>query len=170
MDDDDVDEAVTKALNDLRAAVFQVLSDFQLACPKDLSHYFNDIVSASNDWLSFDPNFNYADSDEEDGEGDDDDDEDEVSDDDFSDDGEYDNEDDDSSWVVRRAACRTIVSVIKGNRQCANLWADSNINNGNNISVSKALLKRFKEREESVRVDIIDAYTQVSERVSSIMK
>lgn len=102
--------------------------------------------------MKFDPNYTYdSDSDQEDGKSSDSDgDGDDYS--DYSDEGE-DTDDDDSSWKVRSSAVRALTAVIDSrNISLSLLWETSAVDH---------LLSRFKEREEGVRVDVINALSKL---------
>lgn len=131
-----------------------VLMDICVAkCPKATHEYLKDMCERSTLCLAYDPNYaagsDIEQYDETDNDMDTSDDE-EVSDGD-----EYDEEedaysdDDDSSWKVRRAACKLISALIKQYPQnLADLFDCFN----------KNLVKRFDDREETVRNEIFQAY------------
>lgn len=93
--------------------------------------------------LEYDPNYNYDSDDSDDDMGSDDSDGDESEEEDcFSD-------DDDMTWKVRRAAAKFLSIVIQTRPDLAEMFFST---------VSSKLVSRFKEREESVRVEIFATY------------
>lgn len=73
-----------------------------------------------------------------------------MSDDDFSD-------DDDTSWKVRRSAAKCLVAII-------NSYSD--LLSSLYPKVSPLLVARFKEREESVKIDVFHAFIELLHQVS----
>ncbi|RUS33043.1 hypothetical protein BC938DRAFT_473352 [Jimgerdemannia flammicorona] len=135
--------------DELRENCLQALESFVLRCPTEMTPYITQIVQLSLEYLKYDPN--YAD-DEEEEEGDegeneameqDNDEEDEDEDaDDYSD-------DDDISWKVRRSASKTLSAIIGTRGELLSQLYHQ---------VAPALIGRFKEREESVRVDVLQTF------------
>ncbi|KAG0258254.1 Cullin-associated NEDD8-dissociated protein 1 [Mortierella polycephala] len=124
----------------------QALEAFVLRCPTEITPYIDTIIDLSLKFLRYDPNYDDGD--------DNDDDEDETMDsdnedeDDEDDDGDY-SDDDDMSWKVRRTSAK-LLSAIIGTRQdlLGVLYAN----------VAPSLISRFKEREETVRVEILQTF------------
>jgi cullin-associated NEDD8-dissociated protein 1 len=103
-----------------------------------------DIVALALEEIAYDPNLaEMPDDDMED------------SDDDakFTDDDQFDNDyadDEDTSWKVRRAACLLVVALVEAFPDLSALLYER---------CHAPLLARFREREESVKMDVFDAYT-----------
>ncbi|KAG0260456.1 Cullin-associated NEDD8-dissociated protein 1 [Actinomortierella ambigua] len=132
--------------DELRENAIQALESFVLRCPSEVSTFIEPIIDLSLKYLRHDPNYDDGD-DEDDGDesmGSDD----EEEEDDEEDDGEY-SDDDDMSWKVRRASARILAAII-GTRQdlLGQLYS----------SIAPALINRFKEREETVRVEILQTF------------
>ncbi|KAG0346276.1 Cullin-associated NEDD8-dissociated protein 1 [Podila humilis] len=133
--------------DELRENALQALESFVLRCPTEINPYIDTIIALSLTFLRHDPNYDDGDDNEDDEdenmESDDDDDED-----DDDDDGDY-SDDDDMSWKVRRTSAK-LLSAIIGTRQdlLGQLYA----------SIAPSLIARFKEREETVRVEIIQTF------------
>ncbi|XP_046881587.1 cullin-associated NEDD8-dissociated protein 2 isoform X1 [Hypomesus transpacificus] len=128
--------------DELRESCFQALEAFLHRCPKEMSPHVAKVMQLCLRYLSYDPNYNYdaeedlEDSMEQDGE------EDPESDDEYSD-------DDDMSWKVRRSSVKCLEVLISTRRDLLlDLYT----------TVCPALLARFREREENVRVDIFTAF------------
>ena len=123
-----------------------VLELCMLRCPHDSASFRGDINDAAISCLSYDPNY-AMDSDMEDGDesADGDGSEDEYSDDGFSD-------DDDSSWKVRRMACKVLsteINVYSGPSQVEDVYA----------GCQQAVVRRaVGEREETVRQEVFNVY------------
>eukprot|EP00172_Hildenbrandia_rubra_P001282 Plantae.Rhodophyta-Hildenbrandia_rubra.ctg1828.p1 GENE.Plantae.Rhodophyta-Hildenbrandia_rubra.ctg1828~~Plantae.Rhodophyta-Hildenbrandia_rubra.ctg1828.p1 ORF type:complete len:971 (-),score=181.18 Plantae.Rhodophyta-Hildenbrandia_rubra.ctg1828:2891-5803(-) len=117
-----------------------------------MKEYQKEFVDLVKMLVKYDPNYVGGEDDEADDEGnggdavmDDGEEEDE---DDYSDDEEY-SDDDDGSWKVRRGAVKCIYNVIKVQLLPLNdLYT----------SLGALLVSRFKEREESVKLDVFDAF------------
>ncbi|KAL5612896.1 hypothetical protein BROUX41_004027 [Berkeleyomyces rouxiae] len=131
---------------DIRESALSALDSFVSACPQDMKPYTEESVAAGLRFVSFDPNYAVDDDEEmEDDEQDDDDDDedDEFGDDDFGD-------DDDTSWKVRRGAVKVLQTLIS-TRGGADL-----LETGVPYSrIAPALVKRFGDRDESVRLEVI---------------
>ena len=140
--------------NDVREAALVALESFQASCPLKMRSHAKEIIEACLRYIKYDPN--YVDDDDD---MDDVDDEDE----DFGDDDDDDygadaglDDDDDPSWKVRRCAAKVLHAIINtrnGGDLLENgiLYAD----------VAPPLIKRFDEREEAVRLEIISALSQL---------
>lgn len=73
-----------------------------------------------------------------------------MSDDDFSD-------DDDSSWKVRRSAAKCLVAIISNYTDLLRSLYPK---------ISPLLVARFKEREESVKLDVFNAFIELLHQVT----
>jgi cullin-associated NEDD8-dissociated protein 1 len=148
-DDEDFEADNTDATNELRASCFTGFESFVTRCPLEIKPFIPQLVDVCSKFMAFDPNYCYDDAMSDDGSnnGSDDD----YEDDDYSDeDGEG---DDDSSWKVRRSSVRALIAVIDTQKNYpSTLWE---------CGAFDILLDRFKEREENVRVDIIDAFQRL---------
>ncbi|KAJ0182615.1 hypothetical protein K1T71_001984 [Dendrolimus kikuchii] len=144
-------EYSTDADEELREHCLQALEAFVLKCPKEVQPHIPTIIELCLKMITYDPNYNYEDEEEE-ASGDDE----EMEDASFAPDADPDSDseeysdDDDMSWKVRRAAAKCLESVIATRHE---LLAEMY------ITVSPALIARFKEREENVKCDILSAYT-----------
>jgi cullin-associated NEDD8-dissociated protein 1 len=137
--------------DEVREAALVALEAFLASCPTPMRNFTDDVINACLRYLKYDPN--YAVDDDEDMEEDEEEDDDEGfdEDDDFEDDGGFD-DDDDSSWKVRRCAAKALHTVIS-TRSSGDL-----LDNGVLYSrAAPALIKRFEEREENVRLEVFSA-------------
>ncbi|KAG9412449.1 Cullin-associated NEDD8-dissociated protein 1 [Aphanomyces cochlioides] len=125
------------ASNELRENCFQGLEAFVLRCHAEITPHTTDILAVAMSFAKYDPNYMYGDEDMEDHE----DDEEQYSD---ADDNDY-SDDDDASWKVRRAALRVVSAIIGTRHELLEMIYNQ---------YSESLILRFKEREESVRVDV----------------
>lgn len=165
--DNDVDkggdgnEELAEAMaNDLRESCFAGFESFIIRCPVEIQGHIPKIIEAALAYMKYDPNYSYGDDDETDGtdsaniDYEEEDDEDEL-DEGFSDDDLEDvSDDEDESWKVRRSAIRTLRAVVDSMKSDPiRLWTE--------YGVAGALVKRFKEREENCRVDVIDCFTRL---------
>lgn len=136
--------------DEVREAALVALDAFLASCPTQMRNFTDETLDACLRYLKFDPN--YAVDDDEDMEGDEEEEEDAFDDDDdFEDDGGFD-DDDDASWKVRRCAAKALHTVIS-TRSSGDL-----LDNGVLYSrAAPALIKRFDEREENVRLEVFSA-------------
>ncbi|EGO61691.1 hypothetical protein NEUTE1DRAFT_77832 [Neurospora tetrasperma FGSC 2508] len=139
----------TSEWSDVREAALVALDAFLSSCPNQMRPYTNDAIEACLRYLKFDPNY-AADEDEEmEEEGEEDADFDD--DDEFEADGNFD-DDDDASWKVRRCAAKALHTIIS-TRSSGDLLESGVLYQ----KVAPALVKRFDEREENVRLEVLSA-------------
>ena len=141
------DDAGDPQFGDVREAALITLESLLASCPNEMRPFTESSISACLRYVKYDPNYAQDDDDEmeedEDGEFCDDEDN-------FDEDGGFDNDDDDPSWKVRRCAVKTLYTIIS-TRSSGDL-----LDNGILYRVAApALIKRFDEREESVRLEVI---------------
>ena len=144
-------EDVGQEFNDVREAALVALEAFLAACPVEMRPFTQDTIASCLRYLKYDPNY-AADDEDEDMDVDEDEEEDDE-DDEFEDDDEYqDDEDDDASWKVRRCAAKALYTLIatRGNGDLL----DNGVLYG---QAAPPLIKRFNEREENVRLEVLSA-------------
>ncbi|KAG8631516.1 hypothetical protein KVT40_000656 [Elsinoe batatas] len=129
-------------VEEVREAALVALDSFCAFCAQDMTAYAADAIETGLRFLKYDPN--YADEDEDmDDEGDDL----EMDvDEDFEEETGFDDEDD-VSWKVRRCSAKLLHTIV-GSRVLANdevLYT----------KLAPALISRFNEREESVRLELL---------------
>ncbi|KAI1377185.1 TIP120-domain-containing protein [Hypoxylon crocopeplum] len=135
--------------NEVRESALVALESFLASCGLQMRDYTDEVIAACLRYLKFDPNY-AVDEDEEMDEDEDADDDGIDSDDEFEGDTGFD-DDDDASWKVRRCAAKALHTLIS--TRSADL-----IENGVLYrDIASPLVKRFDEREESVRLEIIGA-------------
>lgn len=127
--------------DELREYCLQAFESFVRRCPKEISPHVNTIVQVSLEYLCYDPNYNYDDEDSMEMDG--------TEDDEGESEDEY-SDDDDMSWKVRRASAKCLEAVIATRHEMLSEFYKT---------ISPALIARFKEREENVKVDVFHAYT-----------
>lgn len=133
--------------DELRETCLQSIELILLRCPAEVTPFVNASIDLAISLIKHDPNYAGFDDDEEmadadDGFGDDEDDDDDLIDDDYSD-------DDDMSWKVRRASAKVLNAALTSRPE---LLAQ------NVTTVAPVLVSRFSEREESVRLEILDTF------------
>ncbi|KAI8826801.1 armadillo-type protein [Fimicolochytrium jonesii] len=142
--------------DELRENCLHALDSFVLRCPTEMTPHIPKVIAIALKYLKHDPNFesdedamdvDQQNGDEEEDGNDEDDDEDEEEEEDYEDD--YSDEDD-VSWKVRKGSSKLLASII-GTR--------SDFLEELLKTVAPALIARFKEREESVRVDVLGTFT-----------
>ncbi|RHZ77030.1 hypothetical protein Glove_186g52 [Diversispora epigaea] len=137
--------------DELRENCLQTLESFVLRCPTEITPNIDDIINICLVYLKYDPNY-ANDEMEDDGDAEMDEDEEmateEEDEDDDDDEGVY-SDDDDISWKVRRSSSKLLAAIIGTRHELLTQLYHS---------VSPALVNRFKEREESVRVDVLQTF------------
>lgn len=136
--------------DDLREHCLQALESFCLRCAPEMLPFAPRLTSTLLALSKYDPNYIV------DEDGDEDEDEERTGD-DMGDDGDYDEEfddadysdDDDTSWKVRRASVRCIHAIIS-----AQLIPPKELSS----VFGPFLVSRFKEREETVKLDVFAAF------------
>ncbi|ROT38987.1 TATA-binding protein interacting [Sodiomyces alkalinus F11] len=137
--------------NDVREASLIALEAFLSSCPTEMEPFTDETIQACLRFLKYDPNLAVDEEEDEDMEDDEEDDEDEDDAVDFG--GDYDDDDDDdddSSWKVRRCAAKALRTLISTRAHGELLYSG--------ILYSRAgpaLVKKFDEREENVRLEVI---------------
>lgn len=144
--DPEVDEVLEAALI--------ALEGFLGSCSSDMRAYTTETIEATTRLLKYDPNLAGGDDDD-----DDDamasDEEDALEDDDYEEETGFD-DDEDASWKVRRCAAKAIYTLIS-TRSNGDLLEDGTLYG----RVAPALVARFKEREENVRLEILSALSNL---------
>ncbi|KXS21550.1 TIP120-domain-containing protein [Gonapodya prolifera JEL478] len=138
--------------DELREICLQTLEILVLRCPSEITAHVGNIISLSLDYLKYDPNYAGDDDDEEDeSKGDDDEMSEDAEDEDDGLDQDY-SDDDDLSWKVRKSASRVLAAVVATRSSDAALLREIY------ATVAPALVRRFSEREEGVRVDVLGTF------------
>lgn len=133
--------------DELRETCLQSIELILLRCPAEVTPFVNASIDLAITLIKHDPNYAGFDDDEEmrdadDTFGQDDDEDDDLIDDDYSD-------DDDMSWKVRRASAKVLNAALTSRPELLT----QNVGN-----VAPILVTRFSEREESVRLEILDTF------------
>ncbi len=144
-----------EASDELRENLLQGLESFVARCHRDVVHHIPTIITRVMEFIQYDPNYDYADDENDDDEGNGNQGGDEDMGDDYGDDEDYgydggdrfDEEDDDTSWKVRRSAIRVLKAMIVSNVKNFHQYFTMSI---------ELLINRLKEREESVRLEIVE--------------
>ncbi|GAA5893687.1 hypothetical protein JCM6882_007878 [Rhodosporidiobolus microsporus] len=141
-----------------KEGVLQCLESLTLKLPAETGAYLNAVVDKATELLRYDPNFGGGeDEDEEMEEAEEGGDEDEF-DDEFED--EYDDEDD-TSWKVRRSATKLLTSIVSTRPDLLSSFYKT---------VSPALIARFGDREETVRVEVWATYTALLRQTRALVR
>jgi cullin-associated NEDD8-dissociated protein 1 len=97
--------------NEIVEACLSTFESLLKKCPKEIGPYVDKILSITEGAISYDPNYTYDENEDQHMEGDDDEGGGWGS--EFEDDEAVREDDDDTSWKVRRAAIKTIDSIIQ---------------------------------------------------------
>lgn len=144
-----VEDVIKTAQSDddeLKEYSFHTLETFLQKCQSDILPFVPKIVEVALNFLSYDPNYSY-DGDEPDANEPQD------------DEGQY-SDDEDMSWKVRRGAVKCLEAVITTRRE----YILDSLNR-----ISPALVSRFIDREETVRVDVIAAFLSLLQQTEYAM-
>jgi cullin-associated NEDD8-dissociated protein 1 len=147
----------TEEYNDIREQSFPGLESFVLKCPLEVTPHVSSILDIALRFSRYDPNYCYDEEEEGNDEGtgdimEEDVDQDEDDADMYQE--EYEgSDDDDTSWKVRKAAVRVILAIITARKEVLeeDMFA----------MLSRELILRFKEREESVRLEVFNCFIQL---------
>ncbi|KAK4633592.1 Cullin-associated NEDD8-dissociated protein 1, C-terminal part [Fulvia fulva] len=131
------------AMEEVREAALVAIESFMKSCAQDMRAYTKDVVEACLRFLKYDPNV--ADDDDEEMEEEEEEDDEFAADEDFEEETGFDDEDD-VSWKVRKSSAKALHAVV------ATLDPNDPAIYG---QIAPALIARFKEREESVRNEVI---------------
>ena len=139
-------------LDEVREAALLALEGFLSCCSNAMRPYTHESIAAAARYVSYDPNSAEDDDDSMDGtQEEEDDDFAGEDDDDFEQEGAF-SDDEDSSWKIRRCAAKALYAVIS-TRSNGDLLDDGTLYD----KVAPILVKRFKEREENVRLEVLVA-------------
>lgn len=139
--DPEVDEVLEAALI--------ALDSFLASCSQDMRMYTDETIDAATRYLKYDPNLAQDDDDDENDDDMGSDDEDALEGEDFEEEAGYD-DDEDASWKVRRCATKVLYTLVS-TRSSGDLLEDGTLYN----RVAPALITRFKEREDTVRLEVL---------------
>lgn len=145
-------DEISPEFAEVREAALVALEAFLASCPSEMRPYTEEVITACLRYIKYDPNF-AMDEDEEMEE----DEEEEEEEDDFEDDDEFEtgggfDDDDDASWKVRKCAAKAI-STLVSTRSNGDLLENGVLYG----QVAPALVKRFDEREDNVRLEVVSA-------------
>ncbi|EJT98870.1 TIP120-domain-containing protein [Dacryopinax primogenitus] len=132
---DEDEESERKEMEELKEGALQALEQLVLGCGKEVTPMLVQICAVGVELMKYDPNYAGDAMDE---------DEDEVEEDEEVDDEEYD-DDEDTSYKVRRSALKVLLAVIGTRPELLQTLYKS---------VGPALVSRFADREESVRIEV----------------
>ncbi|PSC76088.1 cullin-associated NEDD8-dissociated 1 isoform B [Micractinium conductrix] len=136
---------------ELREYCLQALESFVLRSPQEARAQLGDILPVCLEFLRFDPNYAAADEMGDDEEADDM----EAEEDEDASEEEW-SDDEDTSWKVRRAAAKAVSAVIT---HFPDLLTEVY------PKVAPTLAARFREREETVKQDVFQAYVDLLRQV-----
>ncbi|KAF2646305.1 TIP120-domain-containing protein [Massarina eburnea CBS 473.64] len=151
MDTSDDESERDPEVDEVLEAALIALEGFLASCSQDMRSYTNETLEAATRLLKYDPNLAQDDDDE----AMDSDEEDALEDDDYEEETGYD-DDEDASWKVRRCAAKVLYTLIS-TRSNGDLLDDGTLYD----RVAPALISRFKEREENVRLEILSTLSNL---------
>ena len=134
-------------IDDVLEAALIALEGFLASCSQDMRMYTDETIDAATRYLKYDPNL--AQDDDEDDDAMESDEDDVLEGEDFEEEAGFD-DDEDASWKVRRCAAKVLYTLIS-TRSNGDLLDDGTLYN----RVAPALITRFKEREDNVRLEVL---------------
>lgn len=134
-------------IDEVLEAALIALDGFLASCSQDMRMYTNEAIEAATRYLKYDPNL--AQDDDEDDDDMPSDEEDALEGEDFEEETGYD-DDEDASWKVRRCAAKVLYTLIS-TRSNGDLLEDGTLYE----RVAPALITRFREREDNVRLEVM---------------
>ncbi|KAL9101716.1 MAG: hypothetical protein Q9163_003059 [Psora crenata] len=142
-------------IEEVREAALVALEGFISCCSNDMRPFTDDAINAALRYADYDPNSASEEDDENMSETQNDDNEDKEKDALYDDDEDYEQEgafsdNDESSWKIRRCAAKVLYAIIS-TRSNGDLLEKGTLYE----RIAPLLIKRFKEREESVRLEIL---------------
>ena len=140
----------TSDADEVREAALVALEGLLACCSSEMRPFTNDAISAALRYAGYDPN---SASDEDDeamgGTQEDEGDEVDADDEDFEQEGAF-SDDEDASWKIRRCAAKALYAIIS-TRSNGDLLENGTLYE----KIAPVLIKRFKEREDNVRLEIL---------------
>lgn len=134
--------------DEVRENILQAFESFIVRCPGQVSPFFPEIISVCKNLLQWDPNYDYEECDDME------EDEDEDMEDDMMDDDELDQDEEDGvSWKVRKASAKCLSAIITTRADMLETIYLSLC-----CKADPTLPDRFKEREESVKLDVFKTF------------
>lgn len=135
--------------NEIAEACLSTFESLVKKCPREIGPYLEKILELVFDLMGYDPNYTYdeasdaqmQDEDEDMGGG--------GWGSDFEDDNVANEDDDDTSWKVRRSALKTIEAVIASRPELLKTLY---------LKYAKHLVTRFKERDDNVKCNVLEAF------------
>ncbi|KAH8625238.1 TIP120-like protein [Alternaria alternata] len=134
-------------IDEVLEAALIALDGFLASCSQDMRMYTDEAIGAATRYLKYDPNL--AQDDDEDDDDMPSDEEDALEGEDFEEETGYD-DDEDASWKVRRCAAKVLYTLIS-TRSNGDLLEDGTLYE----RVAPALITRFREREDNVRLEVM---------------
>lgn len=158
-DSEDLDEdtSLDQAVEDVKEAALSTLDDFLASCANEMRPYTDPVLRSSLRYLAYDPALapNEEDEDMSGTQSDNGDDSAslDLGDEDFEQEGTL-SDVDDSSWKIRRCATKVLYTMIS-TRGAGDLLENGTLYD----KVAPVLIKCFQEREENVRLEILETLT-----------
>jgi len=133
--------------DDLRENCFQTFESLILRSPKEITPFLKKITEQALTFVKYDPNYGEEDDQMETEEEEQDEEED------------LDGNDDDESWKVRRSSAKTLAAIISTRPELLGELYQT---------VAPAVIARFREREENVKLDIFITFQSLLKQTSTI--
>eukprot|EP01087_Luapelamoeba_hula_P011790 TRINITY_DN324_c0_g1_i1.p1 TRINITY_DN324_c0_g1~~TRINITY_DN324_c0_g1_i1.p1 ORF type:complete len:1220 (+),score=279.85 TRINITY_DN324_c0_g1_i1:138-3797(+) len=140
--------------DEMRENCFQTFESLVLRCPSEIRPFLPVVIKESLEYIKYDPNVA---GDEDEGS---DDDEGGSDAEDYSDEEDY-SDDDDMSWKVRRSAAKCLAAIIQTRPDILEDLFQK---------VIPAIVARFKEREENVKLDIFLTFIDVLHQTALVSR
>lgn len=145
-------EEVSPEFAEVREAALVALEAFLASCPSEMRPYTEEVITACLRYIKYDPNFAMDEDEDMDDQEEEEEEEDDLEEDDEYETGGAFDDDDDASWKVRKCAAKAI-STLVSTRSNGDLLDNGVLF----VQVAPVLVKRFEEREDNVRLEVISA-------------
>lgn len=137
---------------EVKENIMQAFDSFLQTCPDESKEFLDYYVILAKEYLEYDPNYSYDSSGDEKEEIETDE---KEGDEEGGDEGGF-SDDDDVSWKVRKAAAKCLNTLIKTRPEfLASAYTDLC------SEEDHTLISRFKEREESVKLDVFEVFVSL---------
>ncbi|EFP11946.1 hypothetical protein CRE_31369 [Caenorhabditis remanei] len=135
--------------DDLREASLQGLEVFLYRSPQEVAAFEKDVIEQFTRALSYDPNYEHGDEDEDE----------QMEGDEVDEDEDY-SDDEGVTWKVRRAAAKAFEAMVSSHRESILFLSQT---------IGPIIIERFKEREETVRTEILSIYIALLNRIAILI-
>ena len=166
-EDLDEDASLDQAVEDVKEAALSTLDDFLASCANEMRPFTDQVLRSSLRYVAYDPALALNEEDEDmsgtQSDAGDDSASIDLDDEDFEEEGTM-SDGDDSSWKIRRCATKVLYTMIS-TRGTGDLLDNGTLYD----KVAPVLIKCFQEREENVRLEILETLTALIRKTGEVL-